>query len=173
MAELGRTLSALAVDERAEALARCCGARRWVALMEARAPYADAADVHRAADAAFAALGRDDWLEAFGHHPQIGASLEALRARFPSTARWSGGEQAQVLGTSEATLRALADGNAAYLARFGYIFIVCATGKSAEEMLALLEVRLRHAPDTELSIAAAEQIQITHLRLDKLAAEVP
>jgi len=157
-------------DARA-ALTRCCGAARWVEGMLARRPFGDDAALHCAADEVWAAMGRSDVLEAFSHHPRIGADIDALRARFGSKGdlQWSSGEQAGLSEADEDTLRALRDGNLAYEERFGFIFIVCASGKSAAEMLALLRSRLHNDPDDELRIAAAEQAKITHLRLEKLA----
>jgi 2-oxo-4-hydroxy-4-carboxy-5-ureidoimidazoline decarboxylase len=173
MAELHALLNGLEGPARAAAFARCCGARRWVEGMLALAPFASHGAVLAGAERVWAGLGPDDLREAFAHHPQIGGDLAALRARFPSTAAWSGGEQAGVAAADDAVLQALAAGNARYLARFGYIFIVCATGKSAAEMLALLESRLANPPERELAIAAAEQAGITRLRLEKLAADAP
>lgn len=154
--------------EASAALTRCCGASRWVQGMLERRPFGSAEALHRAADEVWATMERADVLEAFDHHPRIGADLGALREKFASTADWSGGEQASVAEASEATLHALRDGNVAYEARFGHIFIVCATGKTAAQMLALLEARLPNEPADELRIAAAEQAKVTHLRLDKI-----
>lgn len=151
-------------------LQRCCGAKRWVQGMLARRPFDSLGALHAAADAVWAEMTRDDYLEAFAHHPQIGENLAALREKFASTASWATSEQAGTAGANEDTLLALRDGNAAYHARFGYSFIVCATGKSAEEMLSLLRARLGNTPEHELGIAAAEQSKITHLRLEKLAS---
>jgi 2-oxo-4-hydroxy-4-carboxy-5-ureidoimidazoline decarboxylase len=158
------TLSGL---EARAALERCCGASRWVDAMLALRPFADRAALFAAADRAFAVLARADWLEAFSHHPKIG-DLDALRSKFATTAGWAGEEQRGASAADEATLRRLAEGNRAYEERFGYIFIVCATGKSASEMLALLEARLGNAPEFELAVAASEQKKITRLRLEKL-----
>jgi 2-oxo-4-hydroxy-4-carboxy-5-ureidoimidazoline decarboxylase len=97
--------------------------------------------------------------------------MAALRERFAATEAWSAGEQKSVAAASEVTLRRLRDGNLAYERRYGHIFIVCATGKSADEMLSLLESRMNHEPDEELAIAAGEQMKITEIRLDKLGAE--
>lgn len=124
--------------------------------------------MYAAAVEVWAQLGPDDYREAFSHHPEIGANLDELRRKFVKTAVWSQTEQSGALAASEATLHALRDGNRAYRERFGFSFIVCATGKSAEEMLALLQARLKHSPDLELDIAATEQAKITHLRLEKL-----
>ena len=144
------------------ALLRCCGARRWVEMMITRRPFGSDEAVHRAADEVWAEMERADIREAFAAHPRIAADLGSLRKK------WEGSEQAGVAGASEETLRRLRDGNLRYEERFGYIFIVCATGKSADEMLEILEGRLGNDPAEELAVAAAEQAQITHLRLDKL-----
>jgi 2-oxo-4-hydroxy-4-carboxy-5-ureidoimidazoline decarboxylase len=142
---------------------------RWVERMLAARPFGDAARLLAAAEDAWAGLSPDDWREAFAHHPRIG-DKDALRARFASTREWAAGEQAGAMAASEDVLEALARENQAYLERFGYIFIVCATGKSATEMLELLRARLRNDTAAELRVAAAEQARITRLRLEKLLA---
>lgn len=109
----------------------------------------------------------DDWKEAFAHHPMIG-DVESLSKRFSSTAEWASGEQAAVNNANKEVIEALADSNRLYEEKFGYIFIVNATGKSAEEMLDMLQKRLPHKPEDEIKIAAAEQNKITKLRLQKL-----
>lgn len=139
-------------------LLRCCGSAAWAKAMAGLRPFPDAAALHRAAEEAWARLGRADWLEAFAAHPRIGA-----RAR-----GWAKGEQAGAVGAPESVLEKLAAGNRDYEARFGHIFIVCATGKSAAEMLGLLKARLGNAPEAELKIAAGEQAKITRIRLEKL-----
>ena len=155
-----------------EALGRCCGSDRWVqGMLEAR-PFAGPAQLHGESARIWWHLGDGDWLEAFSHHPRIGADLDALRERYGSTASWAEGEQAGAALADEATLKALAEANLAYEERFGHIFIVCASGLSADEMLARLQERLKHnEPAFELRVAAGEQLEITRLRLDKL--EVP
>jgi 2-oxo-4-hydroxy-4-carboxy-5-ureidoimidazoline decarboxylase len=165
---VAQALDALGEREAGEALARCCGASRWVRTMLAHRPFADDEALFAAADRAWSTMERADILEAFSHHPRIGSDLEALRAKYASTAGWSADEQRGALSASEHTLTRLRDGNQAYEARFGHIFIVCATGKSADEMLSLLEARLGNEPLAELAIAAAEQHKITRLRLAKL-----
>jgi len=149
------------------ALERCCGARRWVEGVCAARPFGDRATLFEAAERAFERLDRADWLEAFAHHPRIG-DLASLREKYATTAAWAGEEQRGASGAGEATLAALAEGNRAYEERFGYIFIVCATGKSADEMLALLRARMPNSPEREIGIAAGEQMKITRLRLEKL-----
>ncbi|MFO0634828.1 MAG: 2-oxo-4-hydroxy-4-carboxy-5-ureidoimidazoline decarboxylase [Nannocystaceae bacterium] len=150
------------------ALQRCCGAARWVDGMLARSVRRrrrGARRSRRGLAQASAADARGGW-----HHPAIGEDLARLRERFASTSGWASSEQAGVGGADETTLAALRDGNVAYRERFGYTFVVCATGKSAAQMLALLRQRLDNPPDRELAIAAAEQAQITRLRLAKLTA---
>src|SRR5918996_1242260 len=120
---LAEHLNQLEEAELAAALTKCCASRAWVAAMSAARPFDSDAAVLEAAAASWWQLGRDDWLEAFAAHPQIG-DLASLRAKFADTRAWAGGEQAGVAGASEATLVRLADLNREYLARFGYIFIV-------------------------------------------------
>ncbi len=155
-------LDAMPEDEARAALARCCAARRWAEGMLARRPFGTTDALLAAADEVWSTMGRDDLLEAFAGHPRIGGDLDALRER------WSAEEQSGVGAASEQTLRALRDGNLRYEERFGHIFIVCATGKSAGEMLALLCARLDNTPGEELRTAAAEQGKITRIRLEKL-----
>jgi allantoicase len=155
----------------AAVLTRCNGSHRWVEAMLAAGPFVSRAHLFGEAERLWWRLGDGDWKEAFTHHPRIGADLATLRAKYARTADWSAGEQAGIAGAADDTLRALADGNAAYEARFGFLFLVCATGKSAAEMLALLDERMGNAPDAELRIAAGEQVKITRLRLEKLGGE--
>ncbi len=156
-------------------LLRCCGSERWVSEMVKRRPFQSADELKQLAREIWSSLGREDYLQAFAQHPEIGADMTKLREKFggptagpASTSSWSSAEQAGVNGASEGTLGALRDANLAYKARFGFIFIVCATGKSAEEMLALLRARLANDPERELQVAAQEQAKITELRLEKL-----
>ena len=157
-------------DARA-ALTRCCGSRTWVEQMMLRRPYENDDSVFRAAQAIWNDATPADILEAFEHHPRIGSNLEALREKFAQKGDldWSGEEQRGAAEASEATLVALRDENRRYEERFGYIFIVCATGKSADEMLALLRARMNNSDALELQISAGEQAKITALRLQKLA----
>ncbi len=108
-----------------------------------------------------------EWLEAFACHPQIG-DMNSLRMKYAGNREWSAGEQAGVNAADEAILQALANGNAEYKEKFGFIFIVCATGKSAAEMLGILESRLPLSYAEEIVNAAREQRKITHLRIDKM-----
>jgi len=140
--------------------------------MLARRPWTSTAALYVDAAATWAALGREDFLEAFAHHPHIGARGDEAgdKARDQGGAVWSRQEQARVADADAETRRALADANERYLRRFGHIFIVCATGKSAAQMLSLLEERFGNDPARELAIAAGEQARITRLRLEKLGA---
>lgn len=170
MAEPHDFLNALSEDAAREALRACCGSKRWVEGMLAERPFASAEALFAAAEAVWGRLEREDFLEAFAHHPEIGADLDALRRKYGASLAYSEREQAGVAGADEATLLALRDANRAYRERFGYIFIVCATGKSARAMLELLQARLDNDPSRELAIAAAEQAKITRLRLEKLGS---
>ena len=161
-------LDAASPEVAGELLAKCCGSKRWVARMLEHRPFLSDATLRATADAAWADLDRADYLEAFSHHPRLGEDMAKLRAKFHA-ADWSAGEQSGVAAANEATLEALRAGNAAYEARFGFVFLVCASGKSADEMLALLTERLAHDRATELAIAAAEHAKITRLRLAGLA----
>jgi 2-oxo-4-hydroxy-4-carboxy-5-ureidoimidazoline decarboxylase len=148
-------------------LLRCCGCRKWANAVVARRPFEDPAALLHAADDVWAQTSEPEWREAMTHHPRIG-DVSRLREKFAATATWSSQEQKGVGGASEETLHALAEGNRAYEARHGFIFLVCASGKSADEMLALLQSRMNNPSADELRIAAGEQAKITRIRLEKL-----
>ncbi len=148
-------------------LQNCCGAENWVKQMMAARPFASDEELFNKASSIWWQLAPADWLEAFTHHPKIG-DFESLSKKFASTAQWAAGEQASVASANEQILHELAAGNTAYENKFGYIFIVCASGKSATEMLAILKSRLPNESEAELRIAAGEQEKITKLRLEKL-----
>jgi 2-oxo-4-hydroxy-4-carboxy-5-ureidoimidazoline decarboxylase len=163
-------LNALDADAASRELGRCCGSTRWARLMGAARPFESAEAMAAAGDRIWSSLDPADWLEAFAAHPKIGdtgsgGSGGAGGAGGPG---WSQQEQAGVADAGETTRRRLADANREYEARFGYIFIVCATGRTAADMLDLLELRLRNDPRDELRVAAEEQRKITRLRLAKL-----
>lgn len=109
----------------------------------------------------------DDWKEAFAHHPKIG-DINSLMKKFTNTAAWASGEQSGVNTATDEIIKLLSEGNRLYEEKFGYIFIVCATGKSAIEMLNLLNERLKNNPEEEIQIAADEQNKVTKLRIEKL-----
>ncbi|SEM94008.1 2-oxo-4-hydroxy-4-carboxy-5-ureidoimidazoline decarboxylase [Chitinophaga rupis] len=162
-------LNKLAPAALKETLFQCCGSATWVERMSRRFPFQDEAALYQAAAEVWESCTTGDWKEAFSHHPMIG-DLEDLQKKFAGTAQWAANEQAAVQHAANVTLLLLAEGNRAYLQKFGYIFIVCATGKSAAEMLQLLEERLSNTPETEIKIAMAEQGKITRIRLQKLLA---
>jgi OHCU decarboxylase len=149
------------------ALMDCCGSVRWAASVASRRPYATVEALHKAADSIWWKLDRADWMEAFSHHPQIG---EKPASGSESARQWAAGEQAGARAAGEDVKARLARANRAYFEKFGYIYIVCATGKTAEGMLAILNQRLQNDLASELSIAAEQQRQITRIRLEKLLA---
>ncbi len=150
-----------------DALYQCCACESWCEKMLSGRPYVDLAQIKASASEHWSALGGDAWREAFEGHPKIG-DMASLKKKYESTQGWSGAEQGGVAGAQQATLEKLSRLNDEYLKRFGFIFIVCATGKSAAEMLSILESRIDQSPDLELQVAAAEQMKITHLRLEKM-----
>ena len=131
-----------------------------------RRPFGNVEQLLSAAREVWFALDPADWKEAFAAHPRIG-DRDSLRNRFPETAHLAAREQAGVDGAADDVLSALAEGNVAYERRFGYIFIVCASGLTAAQMLEMLQARLKNDPATEIVVAAEEQAKITALRLAK------
>jgi OHCU decarboxylase len=157
-------------------LLRCCGSERWAREMAMRRPWPDLEAMAEDADTIWRGLSAIDRLQAFAAHPQIGvtaatAAAGAADRRLSADAAWSSQEQSRVMAASDDLRDRLAAANDRYQARFGFIFIVCATGKSAEEMLAIVLERLTHSREEELRIAAEEQRKITRLRLKKLVSE--
>jgi len=157
----------LPTDQLIAELSNCCGSSAWVEKMLAFIPAEDLVELLEDAEEQWWKCSPDDWKEAFSKHPKIG-DTESLKKKFAATAAWAAGEQSGVNEASDEIIKALADANHQYEEKFGYIFIVCATGKSAEEMLGILHARLLHDPETEIEIAADEQNKITKLRLEKL-----
>ena len=160
-------LNDLTAAQADELLFSCCGCSSWVEKMLRCRPYDSSEDLFNAADDCWQNCSESDFLEAFSHHPKIG-DLDSLRKKFASTAHLAASEQASVSSATEEVLQGLADGNKDYEAKFGFIFIVCASGKSASEMLEILRTRLPNSRETELRIAAGEQAKITKIRLEKL-----
>jgi 2-oxo-4-hydroxy-4-carboxy-5-ureidoimidazoline decarboxylase len=150
-----------------EAFLKCCGCERWALAMTSGRPYASDEALLKEAEENFATLSDADWKEAFAAHPKIG-DVNSLRQKFGNTKDWAASEQSGVNDVSKDVIERLAEGNQIYEDRFGYIFIVCATGKSAEEMLDILNSRIDNLPEKELAIAAEEQKKITYIRLAKL-----
>ena len=143
---------------------RCCGASRWARAMTALRPHQTEDALLRAAEAVASCLRTEDWLEAFSHHPRIGGRVAIDPQRGQGTASWSRGEQSGLDDADGSIRRRIAGLNSAYEARFGHVYLVCATGKTAADLLVMLEERLPHDAPTELAIAAAEQRKITAIR---------
>ena len=160
-------LDALPHHEAALLLRSCCGSSAWVEGMTARRPFHTLAVLLREADDLWWALSPDDWREAFDHHPRIG-DRSAAAAQSAQAQRWSAGEQRGVDVATTDVRQALTDANRDYEAKFGHIYLVYATGKSADEMLALLRERMQNDAATEMRVAAGEQAKITRLRLEKM-----
>jgi 2-oxo-4-hydroxy-4-carboxy-5-ureidoimidazoline decarboxylase len=157
----------------------CCASTRWARLMSEQRPFGSLSQMEETAEDIWGSLNREDWLEAFAGHATIGGTpvvpsgAGSTVGDRTSAQSWASNEQSGMNAASPDVRERLAAANRDYEARFGYIFIVCATGKSAEEMLAILEGRLSNAPVVELGIAAAEQGKITRLRLSKLLTTEP
>jgi len=160
-------LDELSREEAATRLRVCCGSHRWVDAMIAARPFNSPDRAREQADRTWNGLTREDWLEAFDHHPRIGERKAAV-AQDRIGAALSSQEQSRAAAAGEAVKAQLAEVNADYERRFGYIYIVCASGKSAEELLSLARVRMKNDPETELRVAAEEQRKIMQLRLAKL-----
>lgn len=159
--------NALPAEAAERELADACAARRWVEAVAVGRPFDSLDSLRAAAERAFDSLAPADWLEALAAHPRIGERADAGRQSARGE-RLSAGEQAGVAGAPAAVAEALAQGNRRYEARFGHTYVVCASGRSAEEMLALLERRLANDPAAELAVAAREQRRITRLRLERM-----
>lgn len=159
--------NSLGASEALPHLLRCCGSTVWAELLASRRPFPSMEDLLNASDEALKVLSSDDWKEAFSHHPRIG-DLTELREKFAATAQWASKEQSGVEGAPDRVLQELSERNRLYEEKYGYIFIVCAAGKSAEEMLDLMRKRMRNDPVAEIDVAATEQAKITKLRLEKL-----
>ena len=160
-------LNSLPNTEAAKELLQCCGSTRWAKQMTEARPYVSLKALIATANQIWWSLAQSDWLEAFRSHPKIGEK-KAAEPVSTQAHQWSGQEQAGVTTASQQTVDSLATLNHAYEQKFGFIFIICATGKTPDEMLSALRERLQHEAADELPIAAAEQSKITELRLKKL-----
>lgn len=145
----------------------CCGSPRWAQKMVAARPFADIAILLNQAKEIWQNLETEDWLEAFAAHPKIGAK-SGVPHQSAQSAEWSSNEQSDTQSATDSVQTALEEANRLYETKFGFIFIVCATGKSAEEMLEICQERLSNDSDTEIRLAADEQRKITEIRLKKL-----
>ena len=161
------SLNGLSSSEAFDEFLKCCGSREWARRMAGARPIESLAQLRTRSSEIWRALDIDDWLEAFRSHPKIGGSKAAEKVSEQSRG-WSGEEQVGVKSASQQVLGELDSLNKKYEDKFGFIFIVCATGKSSEEMLAILKSRLNNDPETEIRNAASEQEKITEIRLGKL-----
>ena len=146
---------------------QCCTSERWINSMVNARPYANSQDVRSQADDCWRDLGEEDYLQAFEGHPKIG-DVGSLKAKYANTKELAAGEQFGMTVAADDIINTLAKGNIDYEQKFGFIFIVCATGKSAQEMSDLLQARLPNERTSELGNAAEEQRKIFQIRLNQL-----
>ena len=170
MSEVLVRWNGLSHRDAADEILPCCGSRAWAESMAAQRPVSDEVSLLAASDEAWRQLSQSDWLEAFRSHPRIGESCAAPFATAKSSA-WSAREQQDVAAANGAVKAALAAANREYEQRFGRIFLVCAAGKSAEEILEILRLRLHNSDHAELQEAAEQQRQITQIRLKRWVGE--
>jgi 2-oxo-4-hydroxy-4-carboxy-5-ureidoimidazoline decarboxylase len=166
MSEVLARWNQLQAEKAEEEILACCGSTAWARELVARRPLENELSVITASDEVWCQLETRDWMEAFSKHPRIGERKAPPTASTRSAA-WSTEEQQNVTASEEAVQLALADANQEYEQQFGRVFIVCATGKSAREMLEILRRRLRNDDGAELQEAAEEQRKITNIRLKK------
>jgi OHCU decarboxylase len=169
VSELGEKLklNALSSEEAYKELYKTCACEEFSKLMVENRPYINKEDLLSNARSIYEGLNKSHWLEAFEGHPKIG-DVNSLKEKFQNTKTTASGEQSGVDTASDVILNDLALYNEKYLNKFGYIFIVCATGKTAIEMLNILRKRIENNEDEEIYIAAMEQLEITLLRMEKL-----
>ena len=167
MNQLVNRLNELSANNAEAEFLKCCGSKRWAHAMTDARPFDSLDEVLAEADRVWWSLNEADWLEAFRAHPKIGEK-KAATTQSAEAQKWSAQEQSGVALASAQTISELAERNGEYENRFGFIFIVCASGKSSEEMLAIINDRMRNDTQTELRTAAEEQRKITRLRLEKL-----
>ncbi len=159
-------LNNLSKEQAAHTFMQCCTSSHWVELMVDARPFADELQLKDVANIVWKGLNHADFLEAFEGHPKIG-DVNSLRAKYANTKELAGNEQGLVKQANDDVLEVLSQGNADYEEKFGFIFIVCATGKSAKEMSDLLQARLPNNKEQEFVNAAEEQRKIFQLRIDK------
>lgn len=164
-------LNKLNVEDLKKHLQTCCGSSNWITQLMQKLPFSDEMSLIKNVEKIwYDRCTQSDWFEAFTHHPKIG-DVKSLQEKFAATQHLAGNEQSGVNTATQETIESLARTNADYEAKFGFIFIICATGKSAEEMLRLMEDRLKNSYEEELHIAMGEQHKITIIRLKKLLHE--
>ena len=163
-----KEFNALDKEKAKQVLFDCCGSSRWAGLLSNEFPFPSEQHlVHSATRIWYDECDSADYREAFSQHPKIG-DVKSLEEKFRSTKHLAGAEQAGVQNAPANTIAELASGNSDFEKKFGFIFIVCATGKTAAEMLRLLQDRLRNSDEEELAVAMGEQHKITLIRLKKL-----
>ncbi|MFT5209929.1 MAG: 2-oxo-4-hydroxy-4-carboxy-5-ureidoimidazoline decarboxylase [Flavobacterium sp.] len=160
-------INEMSVTDQRATLLKCCSAKAWVDLMLVNAPFYDKSSLLECADKCWKGLKETDYLEAFTGHPKIG-DLDSLRGKYSNTATFASREQSGAAGADEDVLKMLAVGNKSYEKKFGFIFIVCASGKSAEDMLSQLQSRMVNDRETELTNAVEQQRQIFNIRIKRL-----
>lgn len=161
------SFNALSKDEALEKLTLCCVSERWAAAVERGRPFDAKEALISHSNEVWAALSEADYLQAFEGHPKIG-DVHSLREKYAASGDLAASEQSGVSDADDGVIERLAAGNSTYEEKFGFIFIVCATGKSAVQMCELLEQRLHNSRSAELTVAAEEQRKILTLRLEKL-----
>lgn len=159
-------LNALSTPEAIDVLFSACGSRAWAQQVAAARPFSTIDTLFSTADRIWLSMPREEWLAAFSHHPRIG-ERNLAQFRFAATAAQSSREQSGMAAATDAQRQEFAAGNEQYERRFGHVFLICATGKSAADMLSSLRARLGNDPETELHNAAGEQAKITRLRLER------
>jgi 2-oxo-4-hydroxy-4-carboxy-5-ureidoimidazoline decarboxylase len=146
---------------------KCCGSESWINKMLSSRPFNTREELLKKSAEIWYSLEPSDWKEAFEHHPKIG-DLKSLKEKYSVTKSIAANEQSGIDNADESILRELSELNEEYEKKFGYIFIVCATGKSADEMLSVIKLRIRNSPETEIKTAMEEQNKITKIRLEKI-----
>ena len=160
-------------DEAAKAaFYQCCASTVWAQGLVEKRPFHSEEELLNTAEALWAKCALPDFLEAFSHHPRIGGNIQSLREKYKSTAAWASQEQKGVQGASEEVLEALSSGNTEYEKKFGFVFLICATGRSASEMLDALQKRIVNSKTQEIENAKNEQAKITQIRLKKMLEEI-
>lgn len=159
-------INQFSLSEAEQWFSQCCAAPTWYKAMAKARPYIDKSEIKHLAQDIWLTCDQQDFLTAFEAHPMIG-DVNSLREKYAATKAIASNEQQGATEADEQVLQALADANHQYLARHGFIFIICATGLSADTMLDALQLRLGNSTATEIQLAAKEQIKITLLRLEK------
>ena len=155
--------NALESEDAAHEVLPCCGSHAWAKGLVARRPFASADELFTVSDQIWWNLQEPDWQQAFDNYPRIGQQHAPIATA--ESLKWSSEEQRTATSSDEQVKTALANANRRYEDKFGRIFIVCASGRSASEILGILERRMENSPDAELKEAAEQQRQITQLRL--------